>query len=163
MKEIEGFENYSVTEDGRIFNNKFNKFLRLSLTTTGYLKIGLNKGKERKFYGIHRLVAIAFIPNPDNHPVVMHLNNIKTDNRVENLKWGTYTENAQSAWDDGLCENSRVNTITSKSKPVLCVETGEIFPSSIIASREIGVSYTCVSAAILRGGSSGGYHWCYLK
>lgn len=61
----------------------------------GYPTITLKKNSLRKSYKVSRLVALAFIPNPNNLPVVMHLNNIRTDNRAENLRWGTPKENPQ--------------------------------------------------------------------
>lgn len=67
----------------------------------GYPTITLKKNSLRKSYKVSRLVALAFIPNPNNLPVVMHLNNIRTDNRAENLRWGTPKENTQQCIREG--------------------------------------------------------------
>ena len=61
----------------------------------GYSRVCLSKNNKQKHFFIHQLVAEAFIPNPENKPFVDHINAIKTDNRVENLRWCTYTENAK--------------------------------------------------------------------
>lgn len=81
-----------------IFQNKANKY--------SYVNIQLKNGKtvQRR---VHRLVASAYIPNLENYPVVMHINNIKSDNRVSNLKWGTVSENTLSAFRDGLVVNAK--------------------------------------------------------
>ena len=62
----------------------------------GYLKITLSKNNKGKKYLVHRLVAEAFIPNPNNLPCIDHINTIKTDNRVENLRWCSYKENSNN-------------------------------------------------------------------
>lgn len=66
---------------------------------------------------VHRLVASAFIPNPENLPIVMHLDNDKSNNRVENLAWGTISENTQAAFNDGLMVNA-IGWDDSQSMPV---------------------------------------------
>jgi hypothetical protein len=90
------FDNrYIIYSDGTIWSTIRNKFLKPSIQkNTGYTRIGVDK----KTYRIHRLVAEAFIPNPDNLPEVNHINKIKTDNRVENLEWCTHRQNIEHSY-----------------------------------------------------------------
>jgi hypothetical protein len=74
---------YIIYSDGRIWSVKRSKFLKPSIHHTGYTRVNIDK-KDRF---IHRLVADAFIPNRSNLPMVNHINEIKSDNRVENLEW----------------------------------------------------------------------------
>jgi hypothetical protein len=83
---------YSVSSDGRVFSKRRGKCLQPKKSRTGYLRVGLACGGKVKMMSIHRLVALAFIPNPENKPTVNHINEIKTDNRVENLEWATNRE-----------------------------------------------------------------------
>lgn len=68
----------------------------------GYLAVQLSKNHKRKVYSIHMLVAKYFIPNPDNKPVVNHLDCVKTNNRADNLEWATYSENTIHSINNGL-------------------------------------------------------------
>lgn len=95
-KEIEGF-NYLIYEDSTIVNKTTGKVRKPQLTNNGYHEIGLyNKGKD-KYCPVHRLVAKAFIPNPDNKPFVNHIDGNKINNHVNNLEWVTHQENMEHA------------------------------------------------------------------
>ena len=96
-KKIDGFKNYSVSNLGRVRNDKRKTFKTLQLDDAGYYTISLWKNNERKDFRVNRLVGLAFIPNPDNLPEVHHINPYnKKNNRVSNLKWVTSLENGQS-------------------------------------------------------------------
>lgn len=98
-KDIEGYEGlYQVSNYGRIQSKKYGKekVLYQYLTTKGYLLTALSKNGKVCRKLTHRLVAEAFIPNPQNKPFIDHINGNKTDNRVENLRWVTAQENTHN-------------------------------------------------------------------
>ena len=97
--------NYLIDENGQIFNTKTNKYLKGSIKNTGYKMALLSIDGKKKDYAIHRLVAEAFIPNPNNKPVVNHKDGNKLNNCVSNLEWTTYSENRTHAVKTGLSSN----------------------------------------------------------
>lgn len=92
-KAIKGYEDYLVTDDGRVYSLKSQRYLKPTLKSVGYLYVNLFNTHGDKHLRVHRLVAKAFIPNPNNLPHVDHINRDKTDNSVGNLRWCTPSEN----------------------------------------------------------------------
>ena len=106
MKDITGYEGlYSIEEDGRVWSYISNRYLKQFISNKGYYKLRLFKDKIGVNKLIHRLLADVYIPNPDNKPLIDHINHIITDNRIENLRWATSSENNQN---NSLHKNNRL-------------------------------------------------------
>lgn len=102
-KNIEGFEGlYLINENGDILNLKTNKVMTPYISNKGYKMVDLSKNGTKYKYLVHRLVALHFIENPNNYPIVLHIDNVKTNTNYTNLKWGTYSQNNSQAIRDGL-------------------------------------------------------------
>ena len=89
LKPIPGLEKYSITKEGKVYSSVRHMWLTNTMNTLGYLVVGL----DHKVYLIHRLVAMTYIPNPENKPQIDHINRHRFDNRITNLKWTTQKEN----------------------------------------------------------------------
>jgi len=92
---INGFDNYEISSHGRVKSTYFGKekILKTALDSAGYEFVYICKKGVKKFFRIHRLVAIHFIPNHQNKLEVNHLNGIRNDNKISNLEWVTRSEN----------------------------------------------------------------------
>jgi hypothetical protein len=101
---IEEFDNYSVSNKGRIRNDKKGTFIKETFNTFGYHQCRLSKNGITKTLRINRIVAIAFLPNEENLPEIDHINNIRHDNRVENLRWISRSNNLRNMTKRGSCK-----------------------------------------------------------
>jgi len=101
MKRIQFF-NYSINKDGQVWSHFFNKFLKQQTDKQGYKTIKLYDDGDGTYkrYKIHRLVAITYIPNPNNLLQVNHKDGNKQNNHVDNLEWVTPKENTQHYWSE---------------------------------------------------------------
>lgn len=105
---------YSVSDEGLVRNDKTNYILKNSIQQ-GYCHVTIYINKKAKRMRVHRLVAEAFIPNPDNKPYVNHKDGIRSNNKIDNLEWTTPSENTQHAVDTGLFLPTREKSIIQYS------------------------------------------------
>lgn len=142
-RDIPGFEGlYKVSNKGEVKSLNYRRtnrerILKPGKDRNGYFQLLLYKKGKIKNMQIHRLVAQAFIPNPYNLPQVNHRNECKTDNRVENLEFCTQEYNLKYGSHNDRVVKANINN-PKKSKSVICIETGKIYPSTMEAQRQLG-------------------------
>lgn len=151
-KTIEDYPNYEVSNLGNVRNRKTGLMLRPDKNNDGYLRVNLCKNGKSKMFKIHRLVASAFIPNPEHKRTVNHINGIKIDNRLENLEWATHSENVKHAFKTGL-------TSGRPKQKVRCVETKQEFTSMTEAGRYFKCGVGSIWASIRKGWGCKGHHF----
>ena len=178
-KDIKGYEGlYQVSNKGHVKslgNNKTRKEKILSLKpeSHGYVKVKLCKNNKREHKYVHRLVAEAFLPNPDNLPVVNHkIDDFehRSDNRVENLEWCTVEyNNNYGAHNEKLSKSlkGKKHKKPKLERKILCIETGEIFDTSqdVIDMMFNGKGYSSHIRANICGQrkSAYKYHFKYIE
>lgn len=186
-RDIQGYEGfYSASNDGYIYSHHTNRIMATPLVN-GYRVVNLSKNGTVKKMRVGRLIATAFISNPENKPTVNHLNEIKTDDRVENLEWATHAENtnwgtrtaravantdykAIAASYDHVAAQAKVDhkaCCTTKKAILQFSIDGEMlnrFESAKEAARQLGISDTGITACARRERgrqSMYGYRWIY--
>lgn len=165
-KTIEGYEGlYEISSFGRVKSLKFgNERILKPCKNRDYLKVCLWKKGKKESKLIHRLVSDAFIQNPYNLPEVNHIDENKTNNNVNNLEWSDRCHNCNFG-----TRNKRISKVlkgcynTKISKPVKCLETGLIFPSTMEVQRQLGFDNGKISKCC-NGKLKSAYklHWKYV-
>lgn len=155
-KEIKGYEGlYQVSNLGRVRSLRYNKILKPCVSKTGYEYVLLvDRNSHNKNHRLHRLVAMTFLPNPENLPQVNHKDENKLNNCADNLEWCTAGYN--TSYGTGIRRR-----VVSVSKPCVCLETGVVYSSASEASRQTGIMCV-VDCCRGKHHTAGGYHWEYI-
>ena len=121
--EIEGYENYLIHIDGRVWSKKCKgRFLKPRVAPNGYLRVNLYKDGKCKTNNIHRLLGNAFIPNPENKPEIDHIDNNRQNNNISNLRWVTISENNYNRKAYGAVPFRCVNKVGNRFRTRIIID-----------------------------------------
>lgn len=156
--EFAEYRGYYITKCGKVFNKK-GKEIKMCLNRHGYKIFGISENGKTTTVRLHRALAICFIPNPNNLPMVNHKDGCKTNNNLDNLEWVTAQQNVQHAWDNGL------NNATQE-RMVICLETGIVYKSARDAADTLNYWSPSAITACCKGKRKTavtGWHWKYYQ
>lgn len=153
-KPIDGFPRYRISSDGRVqsrwrpgtdqWSQQWND-LRPSRDHKGYLGLTLCNEDGHKKVRVHRLVAVAFLPNPENLPCVRHIDGDPSNNHVENLAWSTYAENESDKRKHGTWNTRVTNARLTSEQRDQVVELKRLGQSNDAIAKHFGVSRPTIS------------------
>jgi hypothetical protein len=151
------YPNYKISRDGQIFSTYTKRVLKCAITENERIVCSLkhkNENKAKRLY-VHRLVAMAYLPNPDNHPKVNHLDGNPLNNHVDNLEWASYSRDSQHAYDTGLNPNKKAIIQYGRDGTEI-----HKFTSTAEAARSINGSKSAITLALTgKTKTSGGFIW----
>ena len=156
LRLIEGTEDYYITRTAEVYHKYtetgyYKLKSRVNVQSGGYVYISLQLNGKAKSFRLHRLVAKAFLPNPNNLPQIDHIDNNKENNHVDNLQWVTAHQNAQKRNDDGLLINDK-GFEDSQSTTVVCFtpdkQVYQIYGSICLAHKDLGISKSTITRQI---------------
>jgi len=153
---VQNFDNYLISKDGRLITLNYRatgkkKELFPKENEDGYLKYRLNKNKKRYQMFLHRLIAINFIPNPNNLPCINHIDGNKKNNSISNLEWCTHGDNMRHYWNKFYVPftNGGINNAHSKLTEEQVREIKDIKNKSTSEiARMYGVSWNTIDRVI---------------
>ena len=173
MKDIPNFEGkYAITENGEVWSYKHKKFLKPQIVN-GYYKVDL-VDRDNKVHQctIHRLMALTFLPNPNNLPCINHKDEVKTNNHIDNLEWCTYKYNSNyGSAREKISTNKtaegwkrcREACVKARSKAIKCIETGVLYKSAREAQRILNLPNAHINDCCNgKRNIAGGYHWEFV-
>lgn len=169
FKDIEGYENlYQISDQGKVkalgnggSNASKERILKPAKEKNGYMFVKLCKQGKQKNYYVHRLVASAFIENPNNHPEINHRDEDKTNNTITNLEWCTHFYNVNYGT---RTERAKDKQKIVKGKKILCVTTNTIYNSIKEASQILNMSSSSICHCCKgKNKSCGGLKWKYVS
>ena len=148
FKPIKGFEDYRISNHGRVYSDKTNKILKPQLDRNGYARVKLYTNGQFIMKQIHRLVAQEFVPNPNNEKIINHINCCKSDNHYKNLEWCNYSYNNKYAYDKGQ-NTKRYGSANGRAVKIAQFDNDGKFikywESISVCARELGIEPSCIS------------------
>lgn len=167
MKRITGYGKYFVDTQGRVYSSMTGSLVEKARTpmNNGYLKVTLSRGGSEKQFLVHRLVALAYLPNPEGKRTVNHKNGDRHDNSLCNLEWATYAENHQHSFKKLGRESGtkgKRGLDCSNSKPVIqLVRNHGVFHGSTAEAARHTCAHSIAISRVCRGTqkTAGGFRW----
>lgn len=172
-KDIKDYKHlYKISNFGRVYSCMTVRFLQPGVSRIGnYKKVVLYKNGKGITKKIHRLIAEAFIPNPENKPCIDHIDGDRLNNSISNLRWATYKENTNNPITLAKMKKTKskkrrnpLSWFKKVCKPVICIEANMLFSSINEAGRYLNIDARKI-CQVCKGNKEtiGGYHWKYAE